>query len=79
MRKEMEELMNERDEVMDLCIGKIGNMETIIGLDDASLNMMKKTISLYKKSKELSIKMAEMMDEQDKKLDKIIRLLEEKK
>ena len=79
MRKEMEELMNECDEVMDLCIGQIGNMETIIGLDDASLNMMKKTISLYKKSKELSIKMAEMMDEQDKKLDKIIRLLEAKK
>ena len=79
MRKEMEELMNECDEVMDLCIGQIGNMETIIGLDDASLNMMKKSIALYKKSKEISIKMAEMMDEQDKKLDKIIRLLEEKK
>ena len=79
MQKEMEELMNYFDEVMDLCIGQIGDMETIIGLDEASLNMMKKSISLYKKSKELSIKMAERMDEHDKKLDKIIRLLEAKK
>ena len=79
MQKEMEELMNYFDEVMDLCIGQIGDMETIIGFDEASLNMMKKSISLYKKSKELSIKMAERMDEHDKKLDKIIRLLEAKK
>ena len=48
-------------------------------MDEKNLNAMQKSIKLYKKSKELSIKMAEMMDEQDKKLDKIIKLLEAKK
>ena len=79
MRKEMEELMKECDEVMDLCMGQLGSLDTIMYLDEASLSMIQKSISLYKKSKELLIKMAGIMDEQDKKLDKIIRLLETKK
>ena len=79
MRKEVEELMKECDEVMDLCMGRLGSLDTIMYLDEASLSMIQKSISLYKKSKELLIKMAGMMDEQDKKLDKIIKLLETKK
>ena len=79
MRKEVEELMNECDEIMDICMKQLGGMDSIMCLDDTSLAAMQKSISLYKKTKELSIKMAEMMDEQDKKLDKIIRLLETKK
>ena len=71
--------MNECDEIMDICMKQLGCMDSIMCLDDTSLAAMQKSISLYKKTKELSIKMAEMMDEQDKKLDKIIRLLETKK
>ena len=79
MREEMEGLMKECDELMELSIGQCADMDAIECLDEVSLNAMQKTIKLYKKSKELSIKMAEMMDEQDKKLDKIIKLLEAKK
>lgn len=78
MRKEMEELMKECDELMALSIDQMADMDTIEYLDETSLNVMQRTIKLYKKSKELSIKMAEMMDEQDKKLDKIIKMLETK-
>ena len=79
MRKEVEELMKECDELMELSIGQLSSLDTIEYMDEDSLDVMKRTIKLYKKSKELSIKMAEMMDEQDKKLDKIIKLLEAKK
>ena len=79
MRKEVEELMKECDELMDLTMGQLADMDAIECLDETSLDAMKKTIKIYKKSKELSIKMAEMIDEQDKKLDKIIKLLEAKK
>lgn len=78
MRKEVEELMKECDELMALSIDQMADMDTIEYLDETSLNVMQRTIKLYKKSKELSIKMAEMMDEQDKKLDKIIKMLETK-
>ena len=79
MQKEVEELMKECDELMELYVGQFSNLDTIQYMDEKSLNAMQKSIKLYKKSKELSIKMAEMMDEQDKKLDKIIKLLEAKK
>ena len=79
MRKEVEELMKECDELMDLTMGQLADMDAIECLDETSLDAMKKTIKIYKKSKELSIKMAEMIDEQDKKLDTIIKLLEAKK
>ena len=79
MRKEVEELMKECDELMELSIGQLSSLDSIEYLDETSLNVMQQTIKLYKKSKELSIKMAEIMDEQDKKLDKIIKLLEAKK
>lgn len=79
MRKEIEELMKECDELMELCIGQSFDMNAIECLDEKSLDVTQRTISLYKKSKELLIKMAEMIDEQDKKLDKIIKLLEVKK
>ena len=78
MRKEVEELMKECDELMALSIDQMADMDTIEYLDETSLNVMQRTIKLYKKSKEFSIKMAEMMDEQDKKLDKIIKMLETK-
>ena len=79
MREEMEGLMKECDELMELSIGQLSSLDSIEYLDETSLNVMQQTIKLYKKSKELSIKMAEMMDDQDKKLDKIIKLLEAKK
>ena len=79
MRKEVEELIKECDELMELGIGQLSSLDTIEYMDEDSLNVMQRSIKLYKKSKELSIKMAEMMDEQDKKLDKIIKLLEAKK
>ena len=79
MRKEVEELIKECDELMELGIGQLSSLDTIEDMDEDSLNVMQRTIKLYKKSKELSIKMAEMIDEQDKKLDRIIKLLEAKK
>ena len=78
MMNEMKELMKECDELMGLCIGQLSSLDTIEYMGETSLNVMQKAIKLYKKSKELSIKMAEKIDEQDKKLDKIIKLLEAK-
>ena len=79
MRKEVEELMKECDELMELGISQLSSLDTIEYMDETSLNVMQRSIKLYKKSKELSIKMADRIDEQNDKLDKIIELLEEKK
>ena len=79
MRKEIEELMETCDDLMELCFDQFMDLDSIMCLDDKSIKAMQTTIKLYNKSKELSIKMAERIDEQNDKLDKIIELLEEKK
>lgn len=79
MRKEIEELMETCDDLMELCFDQFMDLDAIMCLDDKSIKAIQTTIKLYNKSKELSIKMAERIDEQNDKLDKIIELLEEKK
>lgn len=78
MLEQVKELMNECDEIMEVCMSQMGSMEVIEYLDEDTFKMVQKSMTLYKKSKELSIAMAARMDEQDKKLDKILKLLEEK-
>lgn len=78
MLEQVKELMNECDEIMEVCMAQMGSMDIIESIDEDSFKMLQKSMSLYKKSKELSIAMAARMDEQDKKLDKILKLLEEK-
>ena len=71
-------LIEEMDELMKESMAMIDVIEVLESTDDKTLSMVKAYMKLYKESKELMLCQAEMIDEQDKKLDKIIRLLEKK-
>ena len=76
--EEMKELIEECDDLMNLSIKQMSNLDSFGSLEEDTLNVSLRSVKLYKKTKDLSLKMAEMMDEQDKKLDKILKLLETK-
>ena len=78
MRYEMEELLNECDELMEIYTKQLINMNAIKSMDGDILEAVQKFISLYEKSRDISIKMAGIIDEQNYKLDRIIELLEKR-
>lgn len=71
-------LIEEMDSLMKEAMGMINVMDVLESTDEKTLGMFKAYMKLYNDSKELMLCQAEMIDNQDKKLDKIIRLLEKK-
>ena len=65
--------MWEMDELLNLY--KV-NMNYIKDMDEDSFKIMQKSMALVDSSKKLMIKQADVMDEQTKKLDKILKILE---
>ncbi len=47
-------------------------------MDAEEFELMQRCLKMYKSAKELAIKQAEIIENQDKKLDKILKLLEKK-
>lgn len=68
-------MIEEVEEIMDYCIKQIGFKDlTMMGKED--FEFMQKCIHLMETSKELAVKQAEMMDEQNRKLDLILEKME---
>lgn len=72
------EIVNEVDEVMTICMKQVGmSVLGSMGMDE--LVMLQKCMSLLGKTKELAVEQAEMIDSMDKKIDKILMILNERK
>ena len=74
MLETTKKLFEECDELMEIGMSKISLNE--ISEDD--FKVFKKTMNLLDTSKKLAIKQAEIIEQQNEKLDKILKLLEKK-
>ena len=85
LKEKTMELMDQAEELMKKAIGDTLDIEDIGDLDDTQVTYMRSMCKLYSTAKELSIYQAELIDEQNKKLDKLlehnaelVRLLQQK-
>ena len=79
MLETTKKFVEECDELMEFTFTKIDLKNDFIkNVNEEDFKLFKKTMSLYEASKELVIMQAEMIEEQNKKLDKILKLLEKK-
>ena len=78
MAEEMRNLMEQMDELMDVFVKQAISMSCLECMNEDELEMLKQTLKFWQASKNLAIKQAKMMDEQNEKLNKIIRLLEKR-
>lgn len=78
MLEQTKKLIEEMDELLKEAMGMLNVMDVLEDTDDKTLSVFKAYLKLYRDSKELMLLQAEMIEEQDKKLDKIIKLLEKK-
>lgn len=74
MLETTKKLFEECDELMEIGMSKMSLNE--ISEDD--FKAFKKTMNLLDTSKKLAIKQAEIIEQQNEKLDKILKLLEKK-
>ena len=74
MLETTKKLFEECDELMEIGMSKMSLNE--ISEDD--FKVFKKTMNLLDTSKKLAIKQAEIIEQQNEKLDKILKLLEKK-
>ena len=71
-------VIEEMDELIGMAMSEMDVMEQIKNMNPDSLKAYQLSIKLIDSSKDLMVKQAEMIEEQDKKLDKILKLLEKK-
>ena len=64
------ELFKEVDEMMDICTKEMITFEM---MDEKTFSMMKSMFKLLDISKKLALKQATMMEEQNKKLDMLLK------
>lgn len=78
MLETTKKLLNEVEEFMKLGMSTLDVTEMLEGMDETTFKMYKLMLNMIDTSKELAVKQAELMEEQDKKLDKILKLVEKK-
>ena len=78
MVKTTEKLMEQVNELMNICLAQMSPMEMITETSEDAFKALKLSIEIMKTSKELALKQAEAIEAQNEKLDKIIRLLEKR-
>lgn len=78
MREVTEQLINEVDEFMKMCMEKAMEDIDITDINVEEFVAMQKAMKLMETSKELALKQAIMMDEMDRKLDMLLAKIEEK-
>ena len=78
MLETTKKLYDEMDELMELCMKKSDVSNMFLHMDAEEFELMQRCLKMYKSAKELAIKQAEIIENQDKKLDKILKLLEKK-
>lgn len=69
------ELIKEVDNVIEVCTNELFTSETISMMGDSEFDMMKSCFKLLNLSKEVMLKQATMMEEQNRKLDIILKRL----
>ena len=78
LAERMTKIFEGMDELMSDALTMNVDEDMFEYMDEKTLKMFKAYMKLYDEAKDLSLYMAKMMDDQDKKLDKIIELLEKK-
>lgn len=74
-------IIKEMDEVMDAYMKEMLSFEDLMDLDDETAKLLKRAWNLMDMSKKLMLEQAEALDkidDIDKKMDKVIKLLEKK-
>lgn len=74
MLETTKKLFEECDELMEIGMSKMSLNE----ISEDEFKVFKKTMNLLDTSKKLAIKQAEIIEQQNEKLDKILKLLEKK-
>lgn len=70
-----EELVGAAKELMDTCVSKAG-LDAFKYASTEELDLMQKALKLYDSSMELAVMQAEALDELNKKLNKVLSILE---
>ena len=68
-------LYDEMDEMMKVCMNKTFTAEMLAYMDVEEVQLIQACFKLYDSAKDLAIKQAEIIEEQNKKLDKILSKL----
>jgi hypothetical protein len=78
MYEKMKDLMDDCEKLMESSMAQVGFISAVGGMGDDELKAVRDFANIYKKSKNLLVEMAKMMDEQNEKLDEILALLKKK-
>jgi len=78
MLEKTTKLFEEMDELMKDALATLDIEDMLEDMDENTLKLYKAYMKLYKDSKELALCQAKMIEDQNAKLDKIIKLLEKK-
>ena len=73
-----EKLMEQVNELMNICLAQMNPMELITEIPVEAFKALKLSMEIMETSKELALKQAEAIEDQNEKLNMIIRLLEKR-
>lgn len=76
MEEKIRNLINSEEELVNSYLKSLVDFDTIADMDEEELGMVKKLKNLMDLSEEVLIEYGETIDKQNKKLDKILELLE---
>lgn len=72
MKKTTERMIEEVNELKELCIKELFDPDQINGMDEKVFLLYKKMFKLMDTSMKVVLKQAELMEEQSRKLDKLL-------
>ena len=75
MLETTKKLYEEMDKMMDVYMKKLSPMDMVKYMDTEEVEMMYRCLKLYNQAKDLMIMQAEIIENQDKKLDMILSKL----
>lgn len=76
MEEKIRNLIDSEEELINSYLKSLVDFDTIADMDEEELGMVKKLKNLMDLSEEVLIEYGETIDKQNKKLDKILELLE---
>lgn len=75
MLETTKKLYDEMDEMMKLCMKQLDVSNIFLHMDTEEIELMQRCFKMYKSAKDLMIMQAEIIENQDKKLDMILSKL----
>lgn len=76
MKNRAEELKKEMNEFIDECM-KVGGVNFIETMDATTLSIVQRTFKMFRLSEEIMVEQAEILDDMNSKLDKLIYYVKE--